>query len=54
MNVNMKTHCKNKYPLKQPSFVQKFSKPKSIIDELSAWSWEAPPAAYLELTCCIG
>jgi len=23
-------------------FAQKFSKPKSIIDELSAWSWEAP------------
>ena len=27
----------------QPSFAQKFSKPKSIFDELSAWSWEAPP-----------
>jgi len=26
-----------------PSFAQKFSKPKSIIDELSAWSWKAPP-----------
>ena len=23
------------------SFAQKFSKPKSIIDELSAWSWGA-------------
>ncbi|MDP6913957.1 MAG: hypothetical protein QGF29_02520, partial [Verrucomicrobiota bacterium] len=33
---------------------QKFSKPKSIIDELSAWRWKAPPpAAYLELACCI-
>jgi len=36
-----------------PSFAQKFSKPKSIIDELSAWSWP-PPAVYLELACCIG
>jgi len=43
-------HCQHH----QPSFAKKFSKPKSIIDELSAWSWEAPPAAYLELTCCIG
>jgi len=25
------------------SFAQKFSKPKSIIDELSAWRWKAPP-----------
>jgi hypothetical protein len=32
-------HCQHH----QPSFAQKFSKPKSIIDELSAWSWEAPP-----------
>ena len=39
----MKTNCKKVYPFNQPSFVQKFSKPKSIIDELSAWSWEAPP-----------
>jgi len=31
----------------QPSFAQKFSKPKSIIDELSVWSWEAPPAPKL-------
>ena len=37
-NVNIKTHYKNKYPLKQFSFAQKFSKPKSIINELSAWS----------------
>ena len=36
-----------------PSFAQKFSKPKSIIYELSAWSW-GPPAVYLELACCIG
>jgi len=27
-------HCQHH----QPSFAQKFSKPKSIIDELSAWS----------------
>jgi hypothetical protein len=31
----------------QPSFAQKFSKPKSIIDELSAWIWNAPPATKL-------
>ena len=44
----MKTDCKKVYPFYQPSFAQKFSKPKSIIDELSAWSWEAPPAGCLE------
>jgi CRISPR/Cas system-associated exonuclease Cas4 (RecB family) len=26
-------------------FAQKFSKPKPIIDELSAWNWKAPPSA---------
>jgi len=32
-------------------FAQKFSKPKSIIDELSAWSWKAPPRrlAFIDL-----
>jgi len=35
-------------PLHLP-FVQKFSKPKSIIDELSAWAWEAPPAGCLKI-----
>ena len=31
-------HCQHH----QLSFAQKFSKPKSIIDELIAWSWEPP------------
>ena len=48
-----KTHCKNEYPLKYSSFAQKFSMPKSIIDELSAWSWKAL-RFLLELACCIG
>ena len=30
-----------------PLLPKKFSKPKSIIDELSVWSWEAPPAPKL-------
>ena len=39
----MKTDCKKVYPFNQPSFAQKFSKPKSIIDELRVRGVEKPP-----------
>ena len=39
---------KEDYPFNWPSFTQKFSKPKPIIDELSAWSWKAPPRRVFE------